>query len=424
LSLVSRRRGARAPVGTVSRGAPAIDTASRGAVPAGPGDRPLRPLLVTFGSVTAPDGGVQVRSRLIAEILTDMGAPPVVVSTREPEGAAPVHGWATRIRVPERKPYKAFSPSFARLIREESAQATVLIVTNAMFLPAVAWSRSRLPLIWDTNECQTLHYRRLPPSLVNRTKYAAWTILERWAAHRCQVAVAIGDTEARAWRTINPALFDKIAVIDHAAFFAEPVSEPRGELGRLTGRALDGPVLLFLGTLRAKHNAAAASWILDTLVDTLPPTVTVVLCGPGTERLSRPDSTGAGVVALGPVVDVDTVVAAADLCLAPLATGAGVKTKVLHYLAHGKPVAGTPAAFEGLSGAPGLHTAPLDDLPVLIGELCRQVEDPVAADDRARSQRSWLEQHHGRDHIRSQWEDVIGRLRGEENPASPTPRRR
>jgi len=53
------------------------------------------------------------------------------------------------------------------------------------------------------------------------------------------------------------------------------------------------------------------------------------------------------------VDEIDSIIDSADLCLAPLATGAGVKTKVLHYLAHGKRIAGTPIAFEGLSGAPG-----------------------------------------------------------------------
>jgi hypothetical protein len=166
-------------------------------------------------------------------------------------------------------------------------------------------------------------------------------------------------------------------------------------------------VLLFLGTLRAKHNAAAAAWIVETLVATLPAGVTVLLCGPGTERLTPSKPSAARVVALGAVDDIDTVVAAADLCLAPLASGAGVKTKVLHYLAHGRPVAGTPAAFEGLTGAPGLYPASLEELPALVGRLCRQGEDPALAMTRAQAQRAWLEEHHGRAHVRAQWQEVF-----------------
>lgn len=367
----------------------------------------MRPVLVTFGSVSEPDGGVQVRARVIAEILTEMGTPPAIVSTREPVAVPVAPGWARRLRVPQRKPFKGFSFGFARLIRQEAAQGTVMIITNAMFLPAVALSRSRLPMIWDTNECQTLHYRRLAPSWVNRAKYGAWMFLEEWAARRCQVAIAIGADEAATWRAVHPRLKQKMATVDHAAFWTAPVPDPRHELERRTGMVFPGPVLLFLGTLRAKHNAAAAGWILEELLDTLPSGVTVVLCGPGTELLVLPAPGAARVVALGTVDDVDTVVAAADLCLAPLAAGAGVKTKVLHYLAHGKRTAGTSAAFEGLAGAPGLYSAPLDQLPALIATLCRESEGPEAADIRAHSQRRWLEDHHGRAHVRAQWEEVF-----------------
>ena len=110
---------------------------------------------------------------------------------------------------------------------------------------------------------------------------------------------------------------------------------------------------------------------------------------------------------MGSVADVDTVVAAADICLAPLAGGAGIKTKVLHYLAHGKRTVGTPAAFEGLSGAPGLFVASLEELPALVRRLCEEHEDQRTAEERARRQRTWLEDHHGRAHVRAQWEEVL-----------------
>src|SRR6202043_2767089 len=125
----------------------------------------------------------------------------------------------------------------------------------------------------------------------------------------------------------------------------------------------------------------------------LPEAVTVLLCGPRTEQLH---GTGAGarVVGLGLVEDVDAVVASADLCLAPLASGAGVKTKVLHYLAHGRRVAGTPVAFEGLEGAPGTFEAPLDELPLLVARLSTDIESEEEVQARAAAQRTWIECHH------------------------------
>jgi hypothetical protein len=110
---------------------------------------------------------------------------------------------------------------------------------------------------------------------------------------------------------------------------------------------------------------------------------------------------------LGNVDDVDSVIASADVCLAPLASGAGVKTKVLHYLAHGCRVAGTPMAFEGIDGAPGLYQASLASLPALVASLTKTVESPESAHARAGAQRAWLEHHHGREQVAQQWKEVL-----------------
>jgi hypothetical protein len=190
--------------------------------------------------------------------------------------------------------------------------------------------------------------------------------------------------------------------------FASPrtQAQSRRELGRLLGGAPEGPVLAFVGTMTAKHNAFAASWIVDVLAPSLPPAATVVLCGAGSERLHGRGA-GARVVALGRVDDVDSVVAAADLCLAPLASGAGVKTKMLHYLTHGRRVAGTPVAAEGLDGAPGVYSASLDQLPALVQRLIARHEPRRVAEQRAAEQRAWVERFHGRDLIAAQWRGVL-----------------
>jgi hypothetical protein len=262
-------------------------------------------------------------------------------------------------------------------------------------------------MVWDTNECQSLHYARLPHTPINRAKQLAWIALERWAGHRCTLAVAIGESEAVHWKRIHPALTGKLFTVDHAPF-ANPrtMVVSRAAVERRLGRRLVGPVLVFVGTLAAKQNGPAAQWIIDVLAPALPTSATVLLCGPGTERL-RGRGTGAPVECLGRVEDVDSVIASADLCLAPLSSGAGVKTKVLHYLAHGRRVAGTPLAFEGLRGAPGLFEAPLESLSALVTTLTEKGETEEAAQQRAAAQTAWMEHHHGPTHIASQWRELL-----------------
>jgi hypothetical protein len=370
----------------------------------------MRPLLVTFGSVLFPDGGTQVRSRVLAQALTELGSPPAIISTREPSdpSSLSVSRVARSLTTPRRRPRLGLSLELARLIRRAATTSDVIVIANAMFMPAVALSRSRLPIVWDTVECQTLHYRRLPATPLNRLRLAAWTMLERWAAKRCVVAVAIGDEEATAWRLLRPELAGKLVTVDHSAP-AQPrtACDGRRLLEARLGRAVQGPVLLFLGTLRAKHNAAAARWLLDVLAPTLHEDVTLVLCGPGSEDLHAHATSVATVAGLGYVSDVDALIAAADVCLAPLASGAGVHTKVLHYLAHGRPVLGTPVAFEGLAGAPGVVIVSLAEFPRGLKTLLDTPEPADQAVERSRLQRSWLEMSHSHSHIVEQWRKTL-----------------
>jgi hypothetical protein len=368
-------------------------------------------MLVTFGSVQRPDGGLQVRARVLAESLAALGIPAAIVSTREPDRRAPLPAWARSYHVPVRKPTKGFSLEFSRLIREVAADSDVVFIANAMFMPALAVSGVSLPMIWDTNECQSLHYSRLPRTARNRARQVVWTGLERWAARRSRLAVSIGGPEAREWRSRYPALRKKLVTVDHVPFAHAVTQESaRASVARLAGVPLEGPILVFVGTLAAKHNLVAAQWIVDVLAPSLPEAVTVLLCGPGSDRFQGSDS-GARVVGLGMVDDVDSVVASGDLCLAPLASGAGVKTKVLHYLVHGRRVAGTPVAFEGLENAPGTFSASLDDLPALVGRLIASAEPVPEDEQRVAAQRAWMAEHHAQEQAVRQWREVLGCLK-------------
>jgi hypothetical protein len=365
-----------------------------------------RPLLVAMGSVAEPRGGNQTRSRLTAEILAELGMVADIVTTKEPPGR-PKPPWAASLQAPRKDRY--LSLELVRLIHEAGQGASFVVVTNAMLLPALLLARVRAPLVWDTNECQTLHYRRLPTTPANCMKLAAWFLLERWSAHRCSIAIAISATEARTWLRSHPPLRKKLAVVDHAvpAQWRDP-AQSRRDLCKRFGLDPAGSILLFLGTLEAKQNTRAVRWIISNLMDALPPAATVVLCGPGTETVvAVTGRSGARLVALGEVDDVDSVVAASDLCLAPMAAGAGVKTKVLHYLAHGRPVAGTPVAFEGLEDAPGLYAASLEDLAPLVSDLCANNKIDRSRCEKSHGQQAWVEQYHGRTLVSGQWRKVL-----------------
>lgn len=378
----------------------------KGSPPARPGNL-VRPLLLTFGSILEPDGGLQVRTRVLAENLAALGCPAAVVSTREPSPGLATPEWARSLAVPRRKTRARVALDLVRLTRAAASTSDVVIISDATLLPVLILAGVQLPLVWDTNECQSLHYGRMRPTLATRAKRIAWLGLERWAGRRCSVAIAIGNSEAEHWRRAHPGLGGKLVTVDHTPFVRSTGDAEGAEtLQRLLGRRVEGPVLVFVGTMAAKHNGPAARWIVDILGPSLPAAVTVILCGPGTEALHGLPR-GARVECLGMVDDVDSVIAAADICLAPLQSGAGVKTKVLHYLAHGRRVVGTGFAFEGLDGAPGLFEVPLDSIPDLVIRLLESGEPPSAAEQRVVAQRAWMERHHGRRRVATQWQEIL-----------------
>jgi hypothetical protein len=355
-----------------------------------------RILLITFGPVLSPVGGWGVRARSMLDGLADLGLRMTVISDYE-DGNEPVPPSIDAIHVLARRPRLGWSLELARAARQHARDADAIIVESALFLPAVRVGLPTAPIIWDTNECETLHYSRLEPRFSNRLRLFVWRQLERWAVRRSQVIVAISEKEAGWWIRLFPDAAGKLVVVRHGSP-ARPVEDAdvRVAFERVLETELKGPALLFVGNLAAKHNAAAAEWLVSELAPQLPGECVLVLAGPGTERLRTRPRSNAQVICLGGVPDIDTVIAGADLCLAPLAAGAGVKTKVLHYLEQGSPVIATPLALEGLEGAPGVVQTELVHFTRHVLDYLADPEDEAAANRRKESQQAWVRARFGR----------------------------
>lgn len=355
-----------------------------------------RALVVTFGPIVDPRGGWGVRARSVVDALAELGLLTAVISHSEPPGAQSAS--IDALHVLERKLHLGWSWELVREVRRRASQADVIVVESALLLPAVQAARPTAPIIWDTTECETLHYSRMERTWNHRLRRFVWREIERWAVKQTDVVVAISETELLSWTRLFPASREKLVVVPHQTRARpNPDAEVRRGLEDLCDRPLPGPVALFVGNLAAKHNVAAANWLVLQLAPQLPADCTLVLAGPGTEKLrTRADRC---VVCLGGVPDIDLVITAADVCLAPLAAGAGVKTKVLDYLAHGKIVLATPVAMEGLEGAPGVYTADLQSFTTRLLDLLPRQENDEALSRRADTQRSWVRARHGPDQV-------------------------
>jgi glycosyltransferase involved in cell wall biosynthesis len=364
-----------------------------------------RALFVTYGSVVNPRHGGAVRACAALDALARLGFRSTVISHSESDGMrSPSIDELHVLRSPLRL---GWSTELVRAVRAHKDRAEVIIVESALLLPAVRVARPRAPIVWDTNECETLHYSRVPSSPINRLRGFVWQLIERSSVARADVIVAISETEAEWWRRLFPKSRNKLVVVDHS-FGAHQIApeSARVDLERLCGIQLRGAVLLFVGNLLGKHNAVAAQWLVESLAPRLPSECSLVLAGPGTEAVAARAS-DAIVCSLGGVTDIDTVVAGADICLAPLAAGAGVKTKVLHYLAHGKRVVATPVALEGIENPPGVREAGLDDFLGVIVDWMSRDENWVTRRRREALQRAWVHERYGADRVAEQWREAL-----------------
>lgn len=167
------------------------------------------------------------------------------------------------------------------------------------------------------------------------------------------------------------------------------------------------PTVVFLGDMRAKHNRAAAIWTLEHVLPVLTGRARLVLAGSGTEDLP---AFSREVELLGFVDDVYELLVRADVCIAPLLAGAGVKTKMLDYVRQGCRVLATPLAMEGIEDCPGVTVAALAEFP---RALLQMLEDPESAEQvstRRAAQARWYEEHCGQDHLIEKWAAILERV--------------
>ena len=367
--------------------------------------------------------GMAVRVRAMVEDLHALGIDLHIIAVGDGQPSSPTLGVPPGAVVTEVRPRgrAGFVTQVARVLAKVSRSLDALVIEGAMFVPAVVLARVPCPLIWDIVELETLHYRRIRRTTPGvYTRHGIWYALELWAGREASVVVAVSAAEATECQRLLPSTHGKVRVVSHRV----PLPDlPGGELS-------NGPTppreptagararAVFVGDLAAKHNRDAANWILRDLVPRLPGGYEIVFIGPGSDALPGGNMAGSTVRGLGVVPELATVVGSGDIALAPLAAGAGVKTKMLDYLALGCRVLATPVALEGLDGAPGVKRCSLADFARAFDALARSSEPEDTRICRVEAQRSWLLAHTSPQLTRAAWRDVLRDVGLTSGPAS------
>jgi hypothetical protein len=168
-----------------------------------------RVAFVAFGPVLKPNNGMAVRDRSTVENLAGIAISVSVLSAGAPEGGTIRAGnHVVTVTGLRRRLWYGWSLELAKEVRRLCGSVDAIVVASAMLLPAVFAAHPKVPIIWDTNECETLHYSRLPRSTSNVCRGAIWRVLEWWACRAADIVVVVSDRHAEWWRSFFPSCSD------------------------------------------------------------------------------------------------------------------------------------------------------------------------------------------------------------------------
>jgi len=206
-------------------------------------------------------------------------------------------------------------------------------------------------IILDThcvNKLLALHFRK-SKFWVYFARKILWDLLERFATTLSDRVIVVSEREKDFVQEEYKIPESKIFVVPNVIEI-ERRSYSKEELTNLRKRwGLENKIIVtFVGDLGSVQNKDAADYIINDLAPFLwakRKNVVFLIIGKGNEnfKYNLPN-----VVFTGFCKDIAPFLELSDVCIAPLRVGCGVKTKVLQYLAHGKPIVTTPIGIEGI----------------------------------------------------------------------------
>ncbi len=231
----------------------------------------------------------------------------------------------------------------------------------------------RAPRAWPRWALAELDWRR-------------WPNYQRRVWSRFDVIQVFTHRDAAAVAALSPELTDRIRVNPFAI-----------ELPAQHEAEEEPDTMLFAGNYTHPPNVDAALWLGNEIlprVARLYPGVKLSIVGPyAPPEVQKLD--GAHVRFLGRVPDLGTMLRRTAVAMAPVRTGGGMRMKVLHAMALGKPVVTTTRGAEGLDVGGGRPPVEIgDDADALAHAAARLLRDPDARRDLGRRARSYVEANH------------------------------
>jgi glycosyltransferase involved in cell wall biosynthesis len=310
---------------------------------------------------------------------------------------AGVRSASEALREPFREEIAGFQPdvvhvtagSLAPLARELAGVPSVLAALDAQHLnedAAVAASSGPRKGLW-----------RVEAALMRR--------FEGRTYGRFGCVVVVSEHDANALRAIDPLLDARVIPL---GVDADRYVPPPG-VERVPGR------ILFTGVLNYAPNVSAAERIARRILPRVAAAVPEAhLCLVGRAPLPRVRALGEldGVEVLADVAEMPPWFASASVYACPMATGTGMKIKILEAFAAGTPAVASPLALRGIQPHPERDVLVAEDDDEIAAKIVRLLRDPPLAAAIGHAGREYVRRMHTWagvvERYESLYEDLVG----------------
>jgi glycosyltransferase involved in cell wall biosynthesis len=250
--------------------------------------------------------------------------------------------------------------------------------------------------------------RAWPAWAFNEADWRRWPSYQRRVWSRFDALQVFTQRDAEAVATLAPELARRVRVNPFAIEL--PASNDVEE---------EPDTMVFAGNYTHLPNVDAAIWLARDILPRiahLHPRVELSIVGPYAPPEVR-SLDGPHLRFLGLVPDLEALLRRTAIVMAPVRTGGGMRMKVLHAMALGRPVVTTPRGAEGL--AAGGAALPLDiggDADALAHAAVGLLQDRDARRDLGSRARSYVQAHHSPQAYVDRFDRVLAAILPERNP--------
>ena len=294
-----------------------------------------------------------------------------------------------------------------------SADRARLLIAFDVYLGGIAavWSRiRRVEMIYYPQDSP----HRIAQGWTTSGVRGAWlfrafrALPERWSVRAASVVLVPSPSVGRDYAElgIDPSRIRLCPMNREAPTYRPAAVEEWRQRLNLQGRT----AAIFVGSFQYPPNVRAFEYLRDSLaprLQELAPSIEILVAGLDSEAFAS--DLPKNVRVLGTVDDLDSLLFACSIGLAPMDVPGGTSGKVIDFLLHGLPTVATPEAADGVAPSPLLRVSPLTSFPEALTEV-----DGVTATARASlAPRSpdpgYLRLYTGEQELRSIAADLAGR---------------